>query len=64
MNRIDLENRLIDFAVLIIKISGILPKTRAGNTLANQIVRARHRRLIMARLRAPNQKEISRTNSK
>ena len=40
MNRQELENRLIDFAVLIIKVSEILPKTRAGNTLSNQIVRS------------------------
>lgn len=40
MNRRDLENRLVDFAVLIIKISELLPKTRAGNTLSNQIVRS------------------------
>ena len=40
MNRIELENRLVDFAVLILKISEILPKTRAGNTLASQIVRS------------------------
>ncbi|MBN1465649.1 four helix bundle protein [candidate division KSB1 bacterium] len=40
MNRHDLENRLIDFAVLIIRISELLPKTRAGNALSNQIVRS------------------------
>lgn len=36
----DLEDRLIDFAVLIISISESLPKTRAGNHLAGQIVRS------------------------
>ncbi len=40
MNKSDLENRLIDCAVQIIKICEILPKTRAGNTLSNQIVRS------------------------
>ncbi len=36
----DLEERLIDFAVLIIEISESLPNTRAGNHLAGQIVRS------------------------
>ena len=36
----DLEDRLIDFAVLIIAISESLPNTRAGNHLAGQIVRS------------------------
>jgi len=40
MNPIELERRLIDFSVLIIKISDNLPPTRSGNTLSNQIVRA------------------------
>ncbi len=30
MNKIELEERLIDFAVLIIEISGELPKTNIG----------------------------------
>ncbi len=36
----DLEERLIDFAVLIIELSESLPNTRAGNHLAGQIVRS------------------------
>ncbi len=36
----DLEDRLIDFAILIIDISESLPNTRAGNHLAGQIVRS------------------------
>ncbi len=40
MNRLDLEERLIDFAVLIIEISKLLPNTRIGNHLAGQLVRS------------------------
>lgn len=36
----DLEDRLIDFAVLMISISESLPNTRAGNHIAGQIVRS------------------------
>lgn len=36
----DLEERLIDFAVLIIKIANGLPKTFAGNNLSNQIIKS------------------------
>ena len=35
-----LEERLIDFAVRIIKLSARLPKTPAGNHIAGQILRA------------------------
>jgi len=35
-----LEERLIDFAVRIIKLSASLPKTPAGNHIAGQILRA------------------------
>jgi len=35
----DLENRLIDFAVQIIKLAETLPKTRAGNHIAGQLIR-------------------------
>ena len=35
----DLEDRLIDFAVRIIRIAESLPKTRAGNHIAGQLVR-------------------------
>lgn len=40
MNKVDLENRLINFAVLIIELSGFLVNSRAGDTIANQIVRS------------------------
>jgi len=39
-NKWDLEDRLIDFSVLIIDISESLPNTRAGNHIAGQIVRS------------------------
>ena len=35
----DLEDRLIDFAVRIIRLAESLPKTRVGNHVAGQIVR-------------------------
>ena len=35
----DLEERLIDFAVRIINVVEALPKTRAGNNIAGQLVR-------------------------
>jgi four helix bundle protein len=35
----DLEDRLTDFAVRIIRIAESLPKTRAGNHIAGQLVR-------------------------
>jgi four helix bundle protein len=34
------EERLIDFAVLIISISNDLPETKAGQTLSGQIVKS------------------------
>jgi four helix bundle protein len=40
MNPKDLENRLILFTVMIIKIADSLPDTRAANNIANQIVRS------------------------
>jgi four helix bundle protein len=40
LSKNDLEDRLIDFAVLIIEISDSLPNNRAGNTLSGQIVRS------------------------
>lgn len=36
----ELENRLIDFAVRIIKLSANLPKTPAGRHIAGQILRS------------------------
>jgi four helix bundle protein len=38
-NSFDLEDRLIDFAVRIIRIAEALPKTRVGNHISGQIVR-------------------------
>ncbi|MCF8372490.1 MAG: four helix bundle protein [Bacteroidales bacterium] len=40
MNKEELEERLIDFAVLIIEITDEMPSTRAGNHLAGQLVRS------------------------
>jgi four helix bundle protein len=36
----DLEERLIDFAVRIIRLAEMLPKTRVGNQIAGQIIRS------------------------
>jgi len=38
--KFDLEERLIDFAVLVIQIADNLIDTRAGNHIAGQIVRS------------------------
>ena len=35
----DLEERLIDFAVMIIQLAEALPKTKTGNHIAGQIIR-------------------------
>ncbi len=35
----DLEGRLIDFAVRIIYVAELLPKTKAGNHIAGQLIR-------------------------
>ena len=40
ITRLDLEERLVNFAVLIIEISKSLPNTKAGNHLSGQIVRS------------------------
>jgi len=40
MNKSELENRLIDFSVLIIEIVNETPNTRAGNHLSGQLVRS------------------------
>ena len=40
MNKGELEERLINFAVLIIEIVNKLPNSRAGNHLAGQLVRS------------------------
>lgn len=36
----DIETRLIDFAVRIIKLGNSLPKSRAGNHISGQILRS------------------------
>ena len=36
----DLEDRLIDFAVLIIRTAESLPKTKVGNHIAGQLIRS------------------------
>jgi four helix bundle protein len=36
----DLEDRLIDFAVRVIRLAETLPKTRVGNQIAGQIIRS------------------------
>jgi four helix bundle protein len=40
MNKFNLEDRLIDFAVLAVEIVNEMPNTRAGNHLAGQLVRS------------------------
>ena len=40
MNKFDLEERLIDFAVLIIEVSGDFLNTKAGNHMQGQIIRS------------------------
>jgi four helix bundle protein len=36
----DLEERLIDFAVRVIRVAESLPKSRAGNHIAGQLIRS------------------------
>jgi len=38
--KFDLEERLIDFSVMIIDLVEFLPDTRAGNLIANQLLRS------------------------
>ncbi len=40
MNKFELEERLINFAVLIIEIANELPNIKAGNHLSGQLVRS------------------------
>jgi len=40
MNKFDLEERLIDFSVLIIEIVNKTPNSKAGNHLSGQLVRS------------------------
>jgi len=39
MNKSDLEERLVNFAVLIIEIVNKMPNTKAGNHLSGQLIR-------------------------
>jgi len=39
MNKKELEERLINFSVLIIRIANDLPNTKAGNHLSRQLIR-------------------------
>ena len=36
----DLEDRLIDFAIRIIRVAESLPKTKVGNHIAGQLIRS------------------------
>jgi four helix bundle protein len=40
MNKYDLEERLINFAVLIVEIVGTMPDTKAATHLAGQLLRS------------------------
>ena len=40
MNKFDLEERLIDFSILIIEIVNEMPNSKAGNHLSGQLVRS------------------------
>ena len=40
MNKFDLEERLINFAVSIVEIDETMPNTRAGNHLGGQLLRS------------------------
>ena len=40
MNKFDLEERLIDFSVLIIEISNEMPNSKEGNHLSGQLARS------------------------
>ena len=40
MDKFDLEERLINFSVLIIEITDAMPKTRAANQLSGQLIRS------------------------
>ncbi len=40
MSKFDLENRLIQFGVRIIRLAAELPKTKVGNHIAGQILRS------------------------
>jgi four helix bundle protein len=58
MNEIEMKERTKSFALRILKLADALPRTRSGNTVANQIVRsgssvaANYRSLCRAKSRA------------
>ncbi len=58
MNEIEMKRRTKDFARRILKLADLLPKSRSGNAIANQIVRsgtsvaANYRALCRAKSRA------------
>jgi len=57
--KFDLDERLIEFASTIIDISEALPKTFAGNHIAEQLVRSGTSPLCtMEKLKVPNQEMI------
>lgn len=53
----ELEDRLLDFAVRIIKLAGSMPRSQAGKHVANQLLRCgtsrRRTMLRLARRKAP-----------
>lgn len=38
-SKFDLEDRLVDFTIMMMDIVEMLPNTKAGNTLGNQLIR-------------------------
>jgi four helix bundle protein len=38
-SKFDLEDRLVDFTIMVMDIVEMLPNTKAGNTLGNQLIR-------------------------
>lgn len=40
MNKFELEERLIEFSVLIIELANQIPNTKAGNHLSGQLIRS------------------------
>jgi hypothetical protein len=55
-----LEERLIDFAVIIVSVVEALPNSKAGNHIANQLIRSgTYPGRIMAKLKAPNPAKTS-----
>jgi four helix bundle protein len=42
VQKFDLEDRLVDYTIRMIEVVEALPKTRAGNYIAGQLIRACH----------------------